>query len=80
MLVMWKLLSERRVSTLKLAAFSMSSRRYSRAFSKMASSFFSQAAARVRAMMPNTRFMASKAASMSAESSSGSTYTVDCTQ
>ena len=77
---MWKLLSERRVSTLKLSAPSMSSRRYSRAFSKMASSFFSQAAARVRAMMPNTCFMASKAASMSAASSSGSTYTVDCTQ
>ena len=80
MLVMWKLLSERRVSTLKLLAASMSSRRYSRAFSKIASSFFSQAAARVSAIMPNTWRMASKASSMSALSSSGSTYTVDCTQ
>lgn len=43
----------------------------------MASLVFSQAAARLRVTTPNTVRSASKAASTSAESSAGSTYTMD---
>ena len=66
-------MSERLVSTLKLSAASISSRRYSMASLAMASSSFSQAAARESATTPKVFESASKAASISAVSLSGST-------
>ena len=70
---MGKVLSARRVSTLKVRAVRSRSSRYSWQAFRMASLSFSQARARLRPTTPKTFFMASQAASMSQLSSMGST-------
>ena len=70
---MKKLLSARRLSTLKVRAAANSSARYSRAVAEMASTVFSQGTARTTDTMPNTCRQAARAASMSHASFCGST-------